>query len=153
MDNEEKRTKAEFRYIRERVGISQTLMAELVGCTPRSVRYWEDPVSLSYPPQEAWDALDKALVYQDAIVEFTLSKVEEAAEIKGSLPKYVDLPYWLSKAQYEAVHADDNPGTDSDWSMANANARVVAIRLEMMGVEVRWANYDPMSPDNKTPSS
>lgn len=147
MSDETPRTKAEFRYIRERVGISHALMAKIMGCTTRSVRYWEDPTSLRYPPQDAWDMLDEALEYQDTIVEYTLKKFVSIAEAAGSMPDHVELPYWLSKAQYDEGSTDAAYGLDGDWNMANANARVIAIRLEAVGVRVEWVDYNPARPD------
>ena len=60
-NNDLRRTKSEFRALRERVGLTRDTLAELLGVTVRSVRYWESLDSLRYPPEDAWHVLDDAL--------------------------------------------------------------------------------------------
>ena len=84
---------------------------------------------------------------KNTIVDYTLKKFVSIAEAAGSMPDHVELPYWLSKAQYDEGSTDAAYGLDGDWNMANANARVIAIRLEAVGVRVEWVDYNPARPD------
>ena len=135
------RTKSEFRALRERVGLTRETMANLIGVSVRSVRYWESLNSLRYPPQDAWDIIDDALEHQRNIVAYTLETVAKMVHDAGEMPEYVSLPYWLCRKDYEAGSEDSKYGLEGDWHMANANAMVVSVLLESQGIEVKWVDY------------
>lgn len=144
----DKRTKAQFRAMRERVGMTRETMAELIGVSVRSVRYWETIDSKRFPPQDAWDVLDDALEHQRAIITFTLNKVTEIIKEMGETPEAIRLPYWLSRKQYEEGSEDSKYGLNGDWHMANANAQTIAIILETQGIDVEWEDFNPANPAN-----
>ena len=135
---EEKRTLAEFRAIRETVGMTQGMLAAALGVEPRSVRRWESPGYEGYrPPQDAWDVLDDALDIQRRGIDAALSKVDEIAQERGVAPDSVQLPYWTSQDAYDAGHYVDDGG---DWRMANATNRMLAERLHERGIRVEWTD-------------
>lgn len=135
---EETRTLAEFRALRETVGMTQGMLAERLGVEPRSVRRWESPRYEGYrPPQDAWDALDAALGTQRRGISAALDKLDEIAQERGALPESVMLPYWTSQEAYDSGHYVDDGG---DWRMANATNRMLAEMLHERGIEVEWTD-------------
>ena len=142
-NNDLRRTKSEFRALRERVGLTRDTLADILGVTVRSVRYWESLDSLRYPPDDAWHVLDDALEHQRAIVAYTLDVVAQMIRDEGEKPAYVTLPYWLCRKDYEEGSEDSKYGLNGDWHMANANALAVSILLEAQGIEVRWIDFNP----------
>jgi len=135
---EEKRSLAEFRAIRETVGMTQGMLAAELGVEPRSVRRWESPGYEGYrPPRDAWDALDAALDAQRRGVDAALGKVDEIAKERGAYPNSVRLPYWTSQEAYDEGHYVDDGG---DWRMANATNRLLAYALHERGIRVEWAD-------------
>ena len=144
---EKVRNKATFRAMRERVGMTRKTMAECMGVTVKSVKYWESPKSMRFPPDDAWDLLEDALDWQHGIIDYTLGKIEEMVDAAGGVtPDAIMLPYWLSADDYEENSGDSKYGLNGDWNMANANARVLEVYLESIGVRVKWTDYNPADP-------
>lgn len=139
------RTKNEFRAIRERVGMTQALLARKMGVSQRSVRYWEDPDSMRKPPEEAWQILDDALELQRMGLSNAVRIADDPMFKDGNLS--VRLPYWLSESQYEEFSTDAAYGICGDWRMANANNMALAIRLEERGMRVEWIGGNPARPE------
>ena len=135
--DEVRRTKAEFRSIRETVGMTQHALAVELGVEVRSVKRWESPDAPQAPPQDAWDVLDAALSRQRQVVAYALGKVDEVAQGRGDWPGHVTLPYWASQRAYDAGHV---PADGGDWRMANACSRLVAFALHERGIPVEWAD-------------
>jgi transcriptional regulator with XRE-family HTH domain len=136
------RTKAEFAAIRESVGMTQTALARELGVEVRSVKRWESPAAPGYhAPDDAWDVLDRHLEMHDRAVAFALGKVDEIEAENGQPPQSVDVTYWRSQADYDALHCERDGG---DWRMANANARAVADALRAEGIAVRWVGSDEL---------
>lgn len=133
----EERTKAEFRAIRETVGMTQGALADALGVEQRSVRRWESPTNDYTPPQDAWDVLDAALETQRRGIAAALGKVDELAQERGAYPKSVMLPYWSSQDAYDRDHYVDDGG---DWRMANATNRLLAHALHERGIQVVWSD-------------
>lgn len=131
------RTKAEFRAIRETVGMTQGMLADALGVEQRSVRRWESPTNDYYPPQDAWDVLDAALSAQRRGIAAALGKVDELAQEHGSCPESVVLPYWSGQDAYDEGHYVDDGG---DWRMANATNRLLAHALRERGIRVEWSD-------------
>ena len=132
------RTLAEFRAIRETVGMTQGMLAEELGVNPRSVRRWESPDYDGYrPPQDAWDVLDEALDTQRRGIAAALGRLDEIVKERESAPDSVQLPYWTSQSDYDRHHYIDDGG---DWRMANATNRMLASALHERGIEVDWTD-------------
>lgn len=136
--DERPRTLAEFRAIRETVGMTQGMLAEELGVNPRSVRRWESPDYEEYqPPQDAWDVLDDALDTQRRGIAAALDRLDEIVQERGAAPDAVQLPYWTSQDAYDRHHYVDDGG---DWRMANATNRMLAEMLHERGIEVDWTD-------------
>lgn len=132
-----KRTKAEFRAIRETVGMTQGALARELGVEVRSVKRWESPTASQVPPQDAWDVLDAALSAQRRGIATALGRVDEIAKERGAYPKSVMLPYWTSQDAYDEGHY---VGDGGDWRMANATNRMLAERLHERGIRAKWTD-------------
>lgn len=114
------RTKADFKALRETVGISQQALADALGVDKRSVQRWEAYGNSWRPPADAWDVLDAARVRQ----QWTVKNALEIANDPKNLHMPVNLTYWRSQEDYERA------GHGGDYQAANANARMIAARLE-----------------------
>ena len=130
------RTKADFKALRESLGISQQLLADLLGINEKSVRRWEKRHDQGFynPPQEAWDLLDDFRKKQLWVVESALQKVEEIEKNANQSPRLVNLTYWQNEREYEKAH----PTEGRYYQMANANSRIAAAVLEMRGYSVSF---------------
>ena len=131
------RTLAEFRAIRETVGMTQCALARALGVEVRSVKRWESPTAPQVPPKDAWDVLDAALSAQRRGIAAALGKVDEVAQEYGGYPESVALPYWSSQGAYDEGHYVDDGG---DWRMANATNRILAYALNERGMRVEWSD-------------
>ena len=131
------RSKAEFRALRESVGMSQADVANKLGVTVRSVRRWETPApGYRGAPDDAWAMLDDALAKQDAVVAGAL-------DMADALPgRSVQLTYYRDQTQFDLFGRE--PG--EPYGQANANTRMTADALRCQGVEVSFAYPD--DPDN-----
>ena len=127
------RSKAEFRALRESVGMSQADVARALGVTVRSVRRWETPApGYLGAPDDAWALLDDAIAQQNAVVAGAL----DTADAMPHGP--VQLTYYRSQEQFDACGRE--PG--EPYGCANANARLVADALRTQGVDVSFAYPD-----------
>lgn len=141
-------TKAEFKATRERVGMTQAHLAQLMDVSQRSVRYWEDPTQpRRMPPTEAWEIVQDALAQQRRVMGFALAKVDEITQDMGQAPNCIQLPYWKSQADYLTHSTDAASGVVGEYHMANANNLAIAIILEHQGVNVEWVDGNPARPD------
>lgn len=129
------RTKAEFRFTRETVGMTQAFLARELDVEVRSVKRWESPDAPQSPPKDAWDILDSALELQRQVISFSLGKVDEIAQQQGNYPASVKLPYWSSQEEYECWHCVNDEG---DFRAANANLRLLAFALHERDIKVEW---------------
>ena len=124
----EERAKAEFRAMRETVGISQNALAAALGVQPRTLRRWEADEERWEPPEDAWEELDALRADQERVVGFAVRKALSIREEMGGEPAEVVLPY--------------PQGRDAETSMRRANARLCADRLRRHGLAVRFAAPD-----------
>ena len=54
----ETRSAADFRMMRETLGLAQAWVARAVGVTTLTVVHWEDPREFALPRREAWDLVE-----------------------------------------------------------------------------------------------
>lgn len=120
------RTKADLKARREGLGMSQSLMAELLGVRTMTVKRWENPNTEWTAPEDAWKLLENFEQKQQDVVEAAFDIVAEQAEELGELPSVINLTYWRDAESYEREH----PGEGKFWQMANANSRLIAFVLE-----------------------
>lgn len=126
-------SKAQFKAIRERVGLSQEDVANALGNAVRTVKRWESP-NYQQPPEDAWDYLEQALAQHTRIVDDALRTVEKTIKGHGGRkPDHVDLLYYKTQQQYDLYGRD--PGS---YMIVNARTREIAVRLEQLGVEARF---------------
>lgn len=111
--------KAEFRLLREAVGMTQAAMARELGVEVRSVKRWESQEAPQAPPQDAWNLLEGALAEQDRAVSAALAAPASR------------IPYWTSDGEH-AQWADD---PSADWRMDNATLRRIWAALRDLGSE------------------
>ena len=111
------RSKADFKALRETVGMSRATLADRLDVS-----------------QDAWDVLDEARKRQLEIVTYAVHKIKGIEREMGGTPEQVDLTYWHNEEEYIAAHPDEGV----DWQMANANSRLVAHELERMKYRVSF---------------
>lgn len=125
-------TKAQFKAIRERVGLSQEAVADALGNVVRTVKRWEDP-NYQQPPADAWAYLESALKQHVEAVNKAINTVQQIGEKVGNLPDHVDLLFYRTQRQYDLYGRDSG-----NYMIVNARSREIAVRLEQLGVETRF---------------
>lgn len=138
------RGKADFRLMRELLGLPQEWVAKRVGVDARTVRNWESPRYFYPPKREAWDLVEGLWRRADAktagLVEIASSAARVARE-RGVEPAPLMLAYWRDAAQWTKAHPAD--GDAGMWRIENAAARLAADRLHAMGLPVAIAYAEP----------
>lgn len=124
------RTKADFRALRERCGLSITDIADALGVQTRSVRRWETP-GYPEPPEDAWRALDD---FEGMLAH---KVAENVAAIQESGGDTATLPYWRTQEDYDR----EGPG-DGPFGIANRAAIETATWLEERHVIVSFSYVD-----------
>lgn len=122
---------AEFRAMREMLGLTRQDVADYAGVSLRSVKRWEDPAEENPPSEDAWE-----LLYDTDDKRFETVR-QALYAVRQSGAKAVQLTYYRTQEQYDALGRDEGP-----YGVANANARAIAERLRDEGVEVEWAYPD-----------
>lgn len=125
-------SKAQFRAIRERCGISQKMLADRFSNAVLTVKRWEKPGEAE-PPADVQAWLESMLTQHVEAVEAALDAVEEMTETQGHAPSHVDLLYYRSQAHYDTYGRDKG-----DYAIANARSREIAAILEAQGIEARF---------------
>lgn len=120
--------KADFRAMREGLGLTQQDVALALGVKPLTVKRWENPGNEWEPPAFAWDCLDEMEERRDELVAFAVEKAH------GSPAQHVVLTYYRSHTDYSEHGRDEGP-----HGFANACAREVAGILRGEGYEVEFA--------------
>lgn len=97
------RGKADFRLMRELLGLPQEWVAKRVGVDARTVRNWESPRYFYPPKREAWDLVEGLWRRADGkaagLVEIASSAARVARE-RGVEPAPLMLAYWRDAAQW-----------------------------------------------------
>lgn len=125
-------TKAQFKAIRERTGLSQEDIANALGNAVRTVKRWEDP-NYQQPPADAWEYLGEALKQHIDAVNKSVDMVKQIGKKMGNLPGHVDLLYYRTQQEYDLYGRDTG-----SYTIVNARSREIAVRLELLGVETRF---------------
>lgn len=125
-------SKAQFREIRERCGISQQMLASKAGVKVLSVKRWEKPGEAE-PPADVQAWLESMLTQHVEAVEAALDAVDEMTKTQGHAPSHVDLLYYRSQEHYDRYGRDK-----SDYAIVNARSREIAAILEAQGIEARF---------------
>lgn len=125
-------SKAQFREIRERCGISQKMLADRFGNAVLTVKRWEKPGEAE-PPADVQAWLESMLTQHVEAVEAALDAVGEMTETQEHAPNHVDLLYYRSQAHYDTYGRDKG-----DYAIVNARSREIAAILEAHGIEARF---------------
>lgn len=133
------RTKAEFRAMRETLGITQQRLADDLGVKVLSVKRWESPRYPQQAPADAWSLLDDLMAVQDSAVEAVVAQVRSVELEREGHPREVLMPYWSSQDDYMEHHYSAAE-SDGSWTEINATSRRVASVLKVLGFEVRWVD-------------
>lgn len=136
------RTKADWKALRETVGISTGSLAAFLDKNISTVQYWENPGRSArryHPTKKAWQMLERLRQKQKSVVDQLVeaavrrSKEADAPHGQDGRPLAV-LYYYRNRAEY---YRSDK----GDIGILNATARQAALRLESMGFDVRF-RYD-----------
>lgn len=124
-------TKADFRAIRETIGLTQGDVAKALGVAPRTVKRWEHP-DWQEPPEDAWEWLLGMLERHDAAVDAMVDRILAIVAKRGA-PEVVAITYFRDQSQYDACGRDDGP-----YGFVNSIAREVALDLAGEGIETEF---------------
>ena len=128
------RTKADFKALRETLGLTQQNVAGMAGVRVLAVKRWEKPGEAE-PPEDVWRALDEMRGRMLDMAGFAADKAVEMRDGTGA--ESVALTYYRSQDQYDAVGREPGP-----YGFANAAARLTADYLEAEGFEVEFRYPD-----------
>ena len=120
-----------FRATREMLGLTQQDVADAADVRILTVKRWER--GDQEPPVDVVGWLEDLSETQSATVEAAVGAAVASAPPHGS----VQLTYYRTQQQYDELGGDPGPA-----GMANANARLVAARLDALGYTVGWAYPD-----------
>lgn len=138
------RTKANFRALREIVGMSQQDMASAMRCGLRSVKRWEDPNAPYWAPDPAWAILEERYAIQQQMCDYAVAQCERVEEEHGRAPKSVPVVYYRDQREY------DEHGRDAGLvTVANANARAVFAELVAEGYDAQFVYPVPETEDTR----
>ena len=127
-------TKADFRAIRETIGLTQGDVAKALGVALRTVKRWEHP-DRQEPPEDAWEWLLGMLERHDAAVDAMVDKAMALVREHG--PEVVSITYYRDQAQHDAHGREQGP-----YGFANSVAREVALDLNGEGIETEFRYPD-----------
>ena len=127
-------TKADFRAIRETIGLTQGDVAKALGVALRTVKRWEHP-DWQEPPEDACEWLLGMLERHDTLVDAMVDRALAAAG-RGDLD-VVAITYYREQSQYDALGRDEGP-----YGFVNSIAREVALDLAVEGIETEFRYPD-----------
>jgi transcriptional regulator with XRE-family HTH domain len=114
---------AQFRAMREALGLSQRDVADEVGVDRRSVKSWEAGV---YPiPADVAEWLSG----EKAVADYAVQNAVKDILSSEFVPYTVSLTYYRTQEEYDSFGRDDGR-----FGISNANARRVADALEAEGI-------------------
>lgn len=138
------RSAADFRMMRETLGLAQAWVARTVGVTTLTVVHWEDPREFALPRREAWDLVEGMWAEADrraaAFVDMA-SKATALALDNGIEPEPVMLSYWRDPKDHRIAHRDEDAtiagfhlSSGGMMRLENAACRMAVDRLHALGV-------------------
>lgn len=138
------RSAADFRMMRETLGLAQAWVARTVGVTTLTVVHWEDPREFALPRREAWDLVEGMWAEADrraaAFVDMS-TKATALALDNGIEPEPVMLSYWRDPKDHRIAHRDEDVtiagfhlSSGGMMRLENAACRMAVDRLHALGV-------------------
>lgn len=129
------RSKAEFRILRETVGLSQTYLAQLIDVHVMTVKDWENPSKTRWNPNmKAWETLDAYKENLMHTVDQQFTQITQQADTRACLV------YFRTQKDYE-----DYTHSTEYYGVANACTRLLALRLETAGIPVQYVYSDELT--------
>lgn len=122
------RSKADFRALREGIGLTQQNIADVFGISVRTVKRWEHP-DWGEIPEDVWEYLEGMADLHDRMVEDM-----RAAMVKKYQETGVDsltITYFRDQQQYNENGRDEGP-----YGFVNAVARDIAAECSHYGLSV-----------------
>lgn len=130
-------SKAEFKAMRERAGLSQADVASALGVNIKTEKRWEQPHFTYDPPEDAWEYLNDVLEKQRKQVAYCLSVISKQVEALGFEPAMVPITYYRDQAMYDLYGRDPGP-----YGWPNAVARALAVELDRRGIAYEFRYPD-----------
>lgn len=127
-------SKADFRAMREGVGLTQQDVADAMSVRVVTVKRWERP-GFPEPPEDAVMWLGDMADRHETMVRDTVLQMLAVSGRTGV--KTVAVTYYRSQDQYDAHGRDEGP-----CGFANAVARDVAAELTAKGMDVAFRYPD-----------
>ena len=125
-------SRAQFRAIRTRVGLSQRDLAQNTSVSLETVKKWEKPGN--FPPSEAaWKYLETMFALHVQAVQTAVEAAKEQEKKIGYRPEFIQLTLFRSQAEYNQFGRDAG-----NVHIVNARVMEVAVVLESQGYEVRF---------------
>ena len=121
-------SKADFRALREGIGLTQQNLADHFNVNVRTVKRWEHP-DYNDIPENVWDYLEDMADQYDTIVE-DMSAAMVAVATKNGIDS-LTITYYRNQQQYNECGRDDGP-----VGFVNAMARDVAAEVGRHGIDV-----------------
>ncbi|TCD53863.1 XRE family transcriptional regulator [Alloscardovia theropitheci] len=127
-------SKADFRALRDKLGLSCRDVADALGLSERTVKNWEKQSHPKNPPDDVWQWLkNQEITYYKAIEE-SVNLVKEAVQAAdGVAPRVITLTYYRGQDDYNRYGRD--PGS---YHVVNTRTRAVALELERLGYSVHY---------------
>ena len=76
------RSKAEFAALRELVGLSQSMVADVLHLNSKSVKSWESPAFKARPSEAAWKEIDALVESMNKFVEGVLREASQNGPVE-----------------------------------------------------------------------
>ena len=127
------RSKASFKALRERVGLSQQDVSNAIGVNYKTEKRWENPNFKYGAPEDAWEYLEKVAETQKQQVSYCLGVIAHKVEEYGQEPVCVPITYYRDQKMYDEYGRDEGP-----YGWPNAVSRMVAYELERRGIEYEF---------------
>lgn len=125
-------TKADFRAMRERLGLTQQNIADMAGVTVLSVKKWEKLSGNPIPLDVQYLLLSLEERFESG-VDAMLADFPSAVGDRGGDSATVEIIYFRSQEDYNKSGRDEGP-----YGYVNAMSREIARSLEERGVPVRF---------------
>lgn len=131
-DETETRGKADFRALRESMGLTPADLGYLMEVDMDRVKKWEKPKGF-IPPRAAWEQLDETRAWFDAEVEKLVQKVEAEFPSPSEATEPVILPYWRTTS-----YLNKNSREGGSAGFRNAISREASYFLQADGYKTRF---------------
>lgn len=125
-------SRAQFRAIRTRIGLSQRDLAQNISVSLETVKKWEKPGN--FPPSEAaWNYLESMFALHVQAVQTAVEAAKEQEKKIGYKPEFIQLTLFRSQYEYDKFGRDTG-----NVHLVNARSIEAAAILEHEGYEVRF---------------